>query len=335
MIRTGRRLPHIVVILQASLGEPKRALLFLFAEQSVMLRLSRKESLCTLSLPSLEPYSFVNSTVASSDEEAFRELVDLVPDGGALVVLAMTERQTIVFALDCKGNLETMEFGYWIWNNTGVMCYPLSLIHPGSEEDNPDWPLLETSLAAMSKSLWRDVVGPIWDLLDKELRLPSDAPVTFVTQGVMDYMPLHIAGREIEGCWRFAIEDRVIRFAPSLTALQLMKSKRRRHVRHEFKVAAFFDPVGDLPGSRTTELTAMIQKLGPGALKTWVGEDADRPALLDLLEKWDGSGFTDLHLSTHGMAVRDDPEESWIVLAKRGGRCGKNHGTRTVWDSGH
>jgi CHAT domain-containing protein len=174
--------------------------------------------------------------------------------------------------------------------------------------------LLDRSLSIAMDLIWRQFVEPIWKVLNEKMLIPHDSPITFVTQGILDYLPLHAAARKVKGQWRFAIEDRVIRYAPTLQALNTMKAQASTH-RCEPRIAGFFDPLGDLPSSRGIELRELASIGTPSNIAYWVGDKASRNQFLKTLENWDELIYSDLHVSTHSEFCLDRPESSYLVFS--------------------
>ncbi|WP_139068738.1 CHAT domain-containing protein, partial [Hyphomonas sp. ND6WE1B] len=238
----------------------------------------------------------------------------LVPAGGALVVPALTDQETAVLVLSDDRRTAKLGFGYWIANNVNVLGLMPITASQGILDggDTGDWQFLERSVSIAAKSVWRDFVGPVYDALRKDLSLPDTAPLTFITQGMLDYMPLHAAVREVKGDWRFAIEDRVIRYAPTLAALSRMNAAAGSDEADQ--IAGFFDPLGDLPSARFLEPEKIQAGLGADRLEASIGPDASTSNFTRLLTDWENQDCNVLHLSTHCMFDMQMPGASYLQL---------------------
>lgn len=241
----------------------------------------------------------------------FEDIQKLAPKDGAVVVSVVLDQATSVLIFTDKGEVGHIEFGYWIANNAKIMLV-MSAMDMVTDAPELRWAGIERSAVIAAEGFWRYYVEPVWQALEREFKLPLSAPVTFVTQDALDYAPLHAAARETDGNWRFAIEDRVIRYAPSLYALNLMKGKKAQSKANH--VFGFFDPMGDLPTSRYLETNCIKESVGSEQLHTYIGEAASKTKLLELLRANDGEPFS-LHFSTHCENVTFDQSSSFIVLS--------------------
>lgn len=83
----------------------------------------------------------------------------------------------------------------------------------------------EAALERQASAHWEEIVSHIWRAMADDFGLASDAPITFVVNGLLDGLPLHVACRTESGRLRYAIEDRVIRYAPNFLALKFMAER--------------------------------------------------------------------------------------------------------------
>lgn len=180
----------------------------------------------------------------------------------------------------------------------------------------------EAVLKAEAAGYWTDVMETLWGCL-AQLGYPPSAPVTIIATGALDLLPLHIASRVEGDMVKYAIEDRVIRFAPSFAALKQMKGHTQEKGIVEARVLGVFAPQKDnqaesqyeghredLSSALHKELPELDRLLG-SALEPVVKSAATRNWFLGEMAKPE-RGLTDLHLSMHSEFDPDDPERSGL-----------------------
>ncbi len=186
-------------------------------------------------------------------------------------------------------------------------------------------------LVTQAKEYWDEFVGPLTKCLEDDFGLPISAPLTFATQGVLDALPIHAAWREQHGVRRHLIEDRVVRFAPGLTALSLLRDRtmaQQLRGTASRSLAAFVAPVWsgmctreDLASARDIEWPRVSTLAWSNLRGPFVGEKATAQAFLALMnEAASAPAMTDLLLSTHAFFDPVTPENSALLFAGESGQ---------------
>ncbi|MDM0001204.1 CHAT domain-containing protein [Variovorax sp. J22P240] len=256
------------------------------------------------------------------------DLRHFAPTGGAMALPATSSVGTVVFiisAVEASGHVEglrklmmprlkTDTLDQWL--QRFVRCES-DLFEESSLTQAERLERFEAVLLNLGQEFWTEFLGPVCAFAEAELKLRGDWPLTVVTQGVLDALPLHVAWRSDRGPRVFAIQERVLRFSPGLTALQLLATYRdRRAARGPMDLAAFVNPTGDLGAAATREWPAVAALpwskppralIGPGAATRHAFEAVAR-------ELSAGSGPNALHFAMHGHFDARYPEGSGLVF---------------------
>ncbi|MGE4296991.1 MAG: CHAT domain-containing protein [Desulfovibrionaceae bacterium] len=123
--------------------------------------------------------------------------------------------------------------------------------------------------------------------------------------GVLHFLPFE-ALRDATG--RYLIEDHAVSYTPSLGVLAFCRAKNRRQ--GAARVAAFADPLGDLPGTR--EEVARIARINPGTT-TRIGAEVTKAAVAQAMTAADI-----IHFACHGLYNPYAPLASGLVVARPG-----------------
>ncbi|MBR9911733.1 MAG: CHAT domain-containing protein [Gammaproteobacteria bacterium] len=249
----------------------------------------------------------------------------LAPSDGWLVIPATSALGTVVFILNQETNLEQIPY-LLLPSLTSAQLAKLvqdfrsaetNLLADSVEQRDAANGEFEAALLRTSEALWQGFIDPVLNCI---AAIPGAAPgaaITLVSQGGLDALPLHIASRLVDGRRRYLIEDRVIRFAPGLPALDIMQRRRQQRLAKPARLAAFINPTGDLDGAAKWEWPAIEQLDWPLAPSAWVGPDnATLEAFTDFTAaQAQAPGFTHLHLAMHGVFNSEHPEASGLVFA--------------------
>ncbi len=258
----------------------------------------------------------------------------LVPEGGVIAVPVITAFGSVVFLLSRDGMVRVLDLPEL--TQMAVEQRVRTLLDAEAQhkelQTSQSAAAFDAVLASEAAGYWTDLVGPLWEGL-QQLGYSQSAPVTFVTTGALDLLPLHAASRIEDGVTRYAIEDRVIRCAPGFAALRQMKARTQAKVAGVERVLGVFAPQRehqkpedqtpadkeseDLSGALYKELPRLKELLGQ-SLDTVVKSAATRDWFLGELAKADRPA-SDLHLSMHSEFIAEDPGRSGLKFVDEAG----------------
>jgi CHAT domain-containing protein/tetratricopeptide (TPR) repeat protein len=251
-----------------------------------------------------------------------KELLGLIPEGGALVSFAITSRGSTVFVVPHGATDVTAEHVVEI--DSGSYEALRSVLRGGPDKSQSGWigayanyrqfgagsPWFEDSwfqvIETAGQEIWNHLFGAIHSRL-KTLGMDQGAPVVLLPQGWLRLLPLHAAWRTVEGSKRFFLDDWTVAYAPSCFVLAAGRKRLTESRRQGRALLAISDPTRNLP--YTTEEVKALAGLfqSPTILE---GPDADVNAVLQAAP---GSQY--LHLACHGFYDWRDPMQSGLLLA--------------------
>ncbi len=178
----------------------------------------------------------------------------------------------------------------------------------GAEETGDSAPFA----AAVEKTLavlWTQVVAPVADKL-AELEVPAGAPLVVLPHGLLGMLPLHAAGREVDGAPRTLGDDYAIAYAPSLMTLAAAQRRARRREANAPSLFAVADPQHDLPFAEA-EAEAVAACFAADARVVLAGAAATQAAVVER-----AGGCSYLHFACHGFYDWSDVMSSGLLLAE-------------------
>lgn len=257
-----------------------------------------------------------------------REIKALAPKNGVLLVPVSSKLGTIIFIVRQDHPVTVFELPELTSNLISEWVEDLFAAEHRYISNDADifrsGEHFNTVLHDQTRQYWDLLMGPITRHLSENLGLESAEPLTIAIQGSLDALPLHAAKYEIDGKVRYLIEDRVIRFAPGLTALNLM---RRRYITSQSdknikSIAAFIAPVWknitpqeDLNAAREIEWP-LIQTLDWQDIQgPYIGESASLERFLSIMSRAvEAPVASDILLSTHAYFDKTSPDNSGFFL---------------------
>ena len=232
----------------------------------------------------------------------------LAPENGALVVPIASSFGTVVLLLTHGREIQALHLDDL--NRYDVQAWAAELRDAERDaREREDAAPLTALIADHLPFYWDKLIGPIDSAL-RSLGLSADAPVTIVTQGAFDLLPLHAARRKHDGRMRHWIEDRVIRYAPSMAALEIMHRRRAERGRTPARLAGFFNATDDLPRTEDSELPALRALPWAASHDCNSFHTSSRARAMQLLRG--RASFTHLHFAMHSAFDPLAPEESGL-----------------------
>ncbi len=259
-----------------------------------------------------------------ADALGIADLAQLAPAGGVIAVPVVTPFGSCAFVLSRKGVVQTLDLPdlkqEQVDARVGTLLQAeadyieaLTGDTSGTASVSDPVAVFEEVLQSEARAYWVDLMGPLWTFLSANGHRTS-APLTLVVTGALDSLPLHIAARDANSVSRHAIEDRVIRYAPSFAALRQMKTRSRREAVAAKRVLGVFAPQKeglkqlDLPGSLGKEQRTLKMLVGESLVAVQKSA-ATRDWFLAELQARDRP-ITDLHLSMHSEFDPKHPERT-------------------------
>lgn len=252
------------------------------------------------------------------------QIKGLVPNSGALVLPAISSLGTSVFVF--TGDTS---------HDLGVLLLPtltsrvtaewLKIFRAGDSALYASAPSerasalrdFQEALLELGKEFWVHFYKPIIEFLRTRYQISDSGPLTVITHGDLDALPIHTALRTRDGRLRFLIEDRVLRFAPGLYSLLAMHQSEVKRKPRPPSIAAFINPTGDLTYGETVEWPLIRSLAWDGASSEHIGSgSATMSAITSIAQRLSQKeSFTHLHFITHGQFDADSPESSGILLS--------------------
>ena len=261
-------------------------------------------------------------------EFTLERVLALRPEMGVLATLAITKGGAVVFLVLPDGSLDAVDLPDLTLNHARKLLIDMvdSAVTFAKDVDADD-PFAAAAfgerLQAQSETYWTQLIGPIEQkLADRHVR--PKAPITFVATGMLENLPVHTASHpDGEGGHHYLIENRVIRFAPSFSALRIMQERRERNRSPLREVVGFFAPTinpgkPDLENSLTIEYPELAA-ISDLKLEAFTGPDARLTKVLETLARLRKQGRrVSLHFSTHASYNPLFPELSGLHLVADG-----------------
>ncbi|RMF79858.1 MAG: CHAT domain-containing protein [Nitrospirae bacterium] len=166
------------------------------------------------------------------------------------------------------------------------------------------------ALDETTRWLGETVMGRVVDALVAPSGADAGQPVVLIPTGLLSFLPLHAAWREEPTAptgRRYALDDLLIRYAPSARALQTAQGVAARV--SPDGIFAVDNPDGSLQFS-DEEVSSVLEHFPPERQYLLGGEAATREAVLRELPR-----YPVLHFSTHGWADPDAPLRSGLRMA--------------------
>lgn len=245
------------------------------------------------------------------------ELLALAPAGGALVAPLITSEGSVVFVVPAgRATVEPEDVRILPDLDTEVVDRLLigTADDPGWLAVYLDWsrdvpgtpwlPYMETGLRA----LWDVLMVRVYERL-LELGVAAGATVVMLLQGRLAVLPLHAAWRSVSGERRYFLDDYVVRYSPSGSALAHSEA-RLRGVGQERRLLAVINPSGGLTHTEF-EGERAVGSFGSGNSLVLGRGTATRDAVLARL-----ADFSYVHFACHGTYNWADVTASGLLLAK-------------------
>ena len=90
------------------------------------------------------------------------------------------------------------------------------------------------------------MLEPLCLHLTNHLKLKKNAPIVFITQGVLSILPLHAAWRPVEEEKKAFIDDFTVSYTPSAYALSTSRHRKKRLDSQQPSLLAIVNPTADL-----------------------------------------------------------------------------------------
>jgi hypothetical protein len=190
-----------------------------------------------------------------STDVGLPELLDLIPDGGALVSFLSTAKggAAIVMPHGAARVISIWLEGFAEADALALLRGPeqLPALNLGLLPTRSDRPTGLYAVESIGESLWERLVGPIHDCL-AAFGLTAGAPVLLIPQSGLGLLQLHAAWRNVDGHPRYFLDDYTLAYAPSgYTVIQTRRRQREAaRLQPERSLLAVIDPTGDLPFAR-------------------------------------------------------------------------------------
>lgn len=230
----------------------------------------------------------------------FKEVLSLVPSGGALVNFMVSEHGSSAIVV-CDG-ADSMNKGHviTIWRPGTLPQEHSNLAAVGFawmrhyfddwwiKQDRSAW---MESIVQHSDRLWESVMGSVFELLGR-LKVPEHATVVLMPCGFLHNLPLHAASRMVDGKRRPFLMDYTVSYAPSLTLLKVSRRRADLRTRNAKSLVLVRDPTNDLPYALAEG--SAIEHRFPTAASAVHGAGLNLPALWSDLREG-----TYIHLACH------------------------------------
>jgi CHAT domain-containing protein/tetratricopeptide (TPR) repeat protein len=246
------------------------------------------------------------------------ELLDLIPDGGALVFPLFTAKGGAAIVLPHGATAVIAE--HVVWLNEFADADVLALVQgpqqpPGLGglvrtnvfgSDRPAWLY---ALETTGRILWDRLIGPVHERL-VAYGFTGGAPVLLIPQGVLGLLPLHAAWREMNGQRRYFLDDYTVSYAPSGYTVTQLRRRLNEAARQQPRrsLLSIVDPTSELPFARA-EGEAIAALFADS--EVLVGDMATLGAVLAAAPK-----HSHLHFACDGSYDASDPVGSGLILAR-------------------
>jgi CHAT domain-containing protein/tetratricopeptide (TPR) repeat protein len=250
-----------------------------------------------------------------------RELSALVPIGGAVVMLFVTQQGGGAFLLphgveqitdahvleieDLNAStLRSLLFGENELRDSAAWFKGYSSLHSGRGFSS--W---QAVLSDLTSQIWHRLMGQVTDRLTA-LGIPKGAPVVLIPQGGLGILPLHAAWREEGGERHYFSDDYVVSYVPSGFAWTISQRRNRtRDYDSGISLLAVVNPTLDLPFASVEgdEISTSLQWDRCVLLN---GEAATPEEVLK-----SSSGISYVHFACHGSYDWIEPMTSRLELA--------------------
>ncbi len=191
--------------------------------------------------------------------QSFQEIVDQIPENGALVAFLITNYGTVVFAVPAgtrtlrpENILEIPDFTEDVINQLLDQQSPYSwvaLLQAATDiqttQQFKEW---LGQQADFMGALWNALIGPTAAKLT-ELGIQRGSPVLFLQQGGLWLLAIHAASRQMDGNQRSLADDYVVLYTPSIYARKVCIERNAYRQDEPPTLLAVVNPGGDLPYS--------------------------------------------------------------------------------------
>jgi CHAT domain-containing protein len=243
-------------------------------------------------------------------------LIDAAPKGGAIVQLASTDEGSFAIIHMRGGDQGNLRDVLWLERfTTGDIA---GLLH--GDENSDGWLRIQRGVSdendlsmrlatmAICSRLWDRLISPVVNHL-KAIGLSSDAQVILLIGGNLSTLPLHAAHRLVGEKYRTFLDEFVITYAPSASAL-LAARKRQLRVSGPRDMLVVYDPTADDIAFAEVEAD-LVSTIGESA-----GVRSERfgasSSVADLLNRLPNSSH--IHFACHGYYDWADPRDSALQI---------------------
>jgi CHAT domain-containing protein len=251
-------------------------------------------------------------------------LLDVVPEGGALVAPLFTSKGSAVFVLPHAIGIVTEEHVIQLEEFTDEDLH--TLLQGSADKRYPagrlgayaDYHISPTTgffrkkwfeaIETVGRELWDSLLGPVHERL-KSHGLKQDAPILIIPQGGLGLLPLHAAWRTVDGQKRYFLDDWTVSYVPSVYALLISRRRLQEPQRQAHGLLAIINPTKDIPFT-STEGEAVV------ALFSDVRCLFKNAATVSAVRKA-APGRQYLHFACHGFYNWQDAMQSCLLLAER------------------
>jgi CHAT domain-containing protein len=234
---------------------------------------------------------------ASQSPSNVSTLTALAPRDGALIVPLTTSAGGAVFVL--PAGTATVQAKHIVWLDAAATAAVSAMAE--SPQD-------KASIPATCSALWEHLMRAVVERL-AALEIVNGAPLLMMPQGDLAVLPLHAAGRPVDGSMRSVIDDHPVTYAPGGYVMARCIARARDTSRARRTLLAVVNPTGDLPFAQH-EGEAISSHFEAVNTTLLAGQEATVQAVLDCAHD---QGF--IHFSCHNHYDADDPMQSALVLA--------------------
>ncbi|HOT06703.1 MAG TPA: CHAT domain-containing protein [Methanotrichaceae archaeon] len=245
------------------------------------------------------------------------EILELIPEGGALVMPFSTQHGGAAFVLPSgiasiapdtvimidkftDSSLQDILIGSS--NKPGWLNSYIAWQNRGVQEE------FERAMDELAAHLWSVLMSPIYERLE-EIHLNRGAPLILVPLGALGLLPLHAAWYQKDGEKRTILDDYSVSYAPSAYVLKISRQRMQDSRRNARTLLDIVNPTADLPFA-TIEGKAVADLFKDADKHLIIESEANAGAV-----KEHGPHYAYLHFSGHGRYNWDKAERSAIILA--------------------
>jgi CHAT domain-containing protein/tetratricopeptide (TPR) repeat protein len=255
------------------------------------------------------------------------ELLELIPEKGALVAPVITSQGSAAFVLPYGTSVITNEHIVMLdqFAERDLLSLLLGSVGDsglgrddildlggwlgGYANRSNDWPGWLAAIEDAGRKLWDGVIGPVHGRL-RDLGLSEDATVLLLPQGGLGLLPLHAAWQALDGGrHRYFLDDYTIVYAPSCYAIWVSNRRVNDPQRGHRSLLAVVDPTGTLPHA-PAECDAVLELFASLAGESLGSIEMTEDAVVQSVR-----GRSYLHFACHGVYGWRDVMQSGLDLA--------------------